>query len=98
MLAHRDLLHVVGHGAGLEPLERHAAIMQIDGMPAAMAVKLACECSMPVEASSTLKSDFIMARTRRMRVVVVGRTAFEQRDRRLRAELGEVAWTTCQTR
>jgi hypothetical protein len=35
--------------------------MQIDGIPAAMAVKLAWLCSMPVEASSTLKSDFIMA-------------------------------------
>ena len=35
--------------------------MQIDGMPAAIALKLALLCNIPVEASSTLKSDFIMA-------------------------------------
>ena len=34
--------------------------MQMAGIPAAMAVKFAWECSMPVEATSTLKSDFIM--------------------------------------
>ena len=35
--------------------------MQIAGMPAPIAAKLAGECSMPVEASRMLKSDFSIA-------------------------------------
>ena len=34
--------------------------MQMAGMPASMARKLAGQCSIPVEATSTLMSDFIM--------------------------------------
>ena len=89
VLAHRDLLHVVGDGAGLEPFERHAAI-HADRRNAGRhggEVRVAMQHAGRGEQHVEVRLHHRLAHGGR-RVVVVGGTALEQRDGRLGAELG----------
>ena len=92
VLADRDLFHVVGDGARLEHLERHAAV-QADGGNAGLH---GAEIGGTVQHAGRGHKNVDVRRhhafaNRRGRVVVIRRTPLEQRHRDVGAELGQNA-------
>jgi len=92
VLPQRDHAHIVGHGAGLEHLQAHAAI-EADGGDARLhgsEVRGAVQHARGSDQDVDIRFHHAFA-NRLGRIVVVRRTALEERDRHLGPELAENA-------